>query len=160
MLMRSGRVLIVEDEAEAGEALQEALRDDGFDVVLASSAVDALRLVERWRPDVALVDIGLPGLDGYALTGALRRRADLSESIWILAVTARAGAVDRQKALACGMDMFLSKPVDPDDLGRTLHSLVEATRKDGLPAPARLPSSRREKKRGSARECTGDEQQR
>jgi CheY-like chemotaxis protein len=83
-------------------------------VQTAPSVADALRQLEASSPDVLLADIGMPGLDGYALIGEIRRReAQTTVHLPAAAITAYAGAQDRTRALAAGFDRHLSKPMDP-----------------------------------------------
>jgi signal transduction histidine kinase/ActR/RegA family two-component response regulator len=113
---RRRRVLLVDDNPDAAELLADALVDAGHDVRTAGDGPTALQLVGTFVPDVALVDIGLPAMDGYELAGLLRRIPSL-EHTQLVAVTGYAQENDRERALASGFREHLAKPVD-------LHSVL------------------------------------
>ena len=109
------RILIVEDDADCGESLALVLRFYGYAVEIASSGLEALAVAETGRPDVALVDIGLPGMDGYELAGHLRRPRPLKSPL-LIAVTGYGQDKDRRRSAAAGFDLHLVKPIAPDEL--------------------------------------------
>ena len=106
------KLLVVDDETEVANAVTEFGKKSGYDVVCAYTGNDALAVAERVRPDIMLLDIGLPGLDGYALARLARERPETS-GIRLVAVTGYGQAGDRQRALAAGFDQHVTKPVDP-----------------------------------------------
>jgi two-component system, sensor histidine kinase len=112
---RRRRVLIVEDSADARESLRLLLEMAGHEVDTSEDAVDTLEKVKVFQPDVALIDIGLPGMDGYRLAQALRERPH-ARPLRLIALTGYGQAEDRRKALDAGFDLHLTKPVDPDHL--------------------------------------------
>lgn len=123
-----GSVLVVEDNADAAEILAEMLRLWSYDAEVASSGPEALRRAPVMRPEVVLLDIGLPGLDGYAV---VRRLASMpeTEGAKFVALTGYGTAEDRARALEAGFHEHLTKPVDPDALRRVLESLCAAVPK-------------------------------
>lgn len=104
-------VLIVEDLDDAREAIGELLSLAGFEVALAADGVAALEMAAAQPPQVALVDIGLPGLDGYEVARALRQRH--GRDLRLIAMTGYGQEEDRRRALQAGFDQHLVKPVDP-----------------------------------------------
>jgi PAS domain S-box-containing protein len=108
----SRRVLIVEDGADARESLRLLLEHAGHVVEIAEDGPTGLAKLQAFRPEVALIDIGLPGLDGYALARLAREQPETS-GIRLVAVTGYGQADDRQRALAAGFDQHVTKPVDP-----------------------------------------------
>jgi signal transduction histidine kinase/CheY-like chemotaxis protein len=112
---RSRRVLVVEDSADAREALRALLEMSGHEVRGVEDASRALDLVRTWRPDVALVDLGLPGMSGYELGGQLRR-APFGEDLLIVAITGYGQPDDRRRTSESGFDAHLVKPVSPEML--------------------------------------------
>ena len=116
---RMKKVLLVEDNADVRDMLKSALELDGHVVRSAADAPQALAMCIDWTPDVALLDIGLPGMDGYELARELRRRLNEAE-VRLVAITGYAAASDRHRAKAAGFDAHLSKPVDPELLARVL----------------------------------------
>jgi CheY-like chemotaxis protein len=122
------RILLVDDEPDAREALTGILRFHGADVEAAGSAAEALDALHRVRFDVLLADIGMPGADGYDLIRCVRS-LDLESSAQVpaVAVTAFASDVDRRRALDAGYQVHLSKPVDPAALIATVAVLGRPT---------------------------------
>jgi CheY-like chemotaxis protein len=117
----SRRILVVEDHADAGDALAALLGGDGHTVEVAKSGAQALELARRFRPDVALIDIGLPGMDGYELARRLRALEEAPRHL--VALTGYGQARDRQRTREAGFEVHLVKPVDPDDLNQILAGL-------------------------------------
>ena len=115
---RKRRVLIVEDGKDARESLQQLLELDGHEVALAADGPEGLRQLQRLRPDVALIDIGLPGMDGYELARAAR--AAVGPGVTLVALTGYGQPAERAKALASGFDLHLTKPVALRDLDDAL----------------------------------------
>jgi CheY-like chemotaxis protein len=113
------RILLVEDNADIGETLRDLLELLGHDVDLATDGVRGVQRALESRPEVMLVDIGLPGIDGYEVARQVRASAHGPEMI-LLALTGYGRPEDRQKARDAGFDAHLVKPVDPDELLRTL----------------------------------------
>ena len=108
-------VLIVEDNVDAAAALCELLQLEGFEVSVAHDAVAALKALEQAIPKVMLMDIGLPGMDGYQLARRIRGRYQ-SADICLIACTGWGGEADRQAAKDAGFDFHLVKPVNFTDL--------------------------------------------
>jgi signal transduction histidine kinase/ActR/RegA family two-component response regulator len=120
------RVLVVEDLDDAREALGELLELYGHQVELAADGTTAVDLAVLHPPQVALVDIGLPGLDGYEVARRLRER--LGSALVLVAMTGYGQAEDRRRSREAGFDHHLVKPVDPERLVSLLaHPLREAT---------------------------------
>ena len=109
---RRRRVLIVEDNADARESLSLFLQLAGHEVVTAEDGPRALDKMPTVRPDVAVIDVGLPGMDGYEVARAIRQRPD-GKSMCLIALTGYGQAEDQRRALAAGFDIHLTKPVDP-----------------------------------------------
>jgi len=112
-------VLIVDDNPTNLKLLAFVLSAKGYDVVTADGAESALRALEASRPRVILMDLQLPGIDGFELTRRLKANAD-TRDIVIIAVTAFAMKGDQDKALAAGCDDYVSKPIDT----RSIHQVV------------------------------------
>jgi PAS domain S-box-containing protein len=112
---RPRRVLIVEDGADARESLRLLLEQSGHLVETADDGPSGLLKLAAFRPEVALIDIGLPGLDGYTLAEMARRQPE-TRDIRLVALTGYGQGDDRRRALAAGFDMHVTKPVDPATL--------------------------------------------
>jgi two-component system, sensor histidine kinase len=111
-------VLVIEDNVDAREMLRMALELDGHRVETAADGTSGVEAALRTTPDVVLVDIGLPGLDGYAV--ARRLRAALGHRVTLVALTGYGQSEDRRRTAEAGFDAHLVKPVDPDVLTRAL----------------------------------------
>src|SRR5690606_36409320 len=116
---RSLCIALVEDNRDARETLRTLLELDGHVVVTACDGVEGLELIRNRRPDLALIDIGLPAKNGYELARDLRRALG-RDGIVLVALTGYGRDVDREAALESGFDAHLVKPVDRDALGKIL----------------------------------------
>ncbi len=108
------RVLVVDDNPDAADSLAMLLEIWGHKVAVANDADAALAAARVRCPEVVLLDIGLPGMDGYELAKRLRR--DGLERAFLVAITGYGDDEDRHRALQAGFDAHLVKPVDPDVL--------------------------------------------
>jgi CheY-like chemotaxis protein len=108
------RVLLVEDNADARQLLRLLLELEGFTVEEAADGPEGLRKALAWRPDAVVLDIGLPGLDGYAV--ARRLRAAFGPRLRLIALTAYGQPGDRDRGYAAGFDHYLTKPADFEEL--------------------------------------------
>jgi PAS domain S-box-containing protein len=118
----SRRVLIIEDDPDSREALTLLLKLWGHDVEIATEGKRGLEQVLTSRPDVAIIDIGLPDLDGYSVARAIRAAAG-GASPYLVALTGYGQLADRRRATAAGFDTHLVKPVDLEQLRRLLVSV-------------------------------------
>jgi CheY-like chemotaxis protein len=115
------RVLLVEDNEDLREMVRLVLERYGFVVIEASSGAEALDLVAREHPPVALVDIGLPGMDGLEVARRIRATPNgNAPPMRLVAMTGYGSNEDRQRAMTAGFDDHLVKPVDSDELIRAL----------------------------------------
>jgi two-component system cell cycle response regulator DivK len=106
------RILIIEDQEDNRQIMHDALAASGYESLAACTGEQGLALAEHEKPDLILMDIQLPGMDGYEVTRRIKRNAELT-SIPIIAVTSYALSGDDQKAFAAGCDGYLTKPVSP-----------------------------------------------
>lgn len=105
-------VLIVEDDEDSRFVYRAILADNGFDVVTAASGAEGLRLARAMRPSAILMDVSIPGMDGWSVTERLKRTPD-TDGIPIIIITAHAFPEDVRRAEAVGCDGFLTKPCEP-----------------------------------------------
>src|SRR5580658_290100 len=117
------KVLIAEDNPVNRELLRELLEGRGCEVEEACDGEEALEMLERTRPDILLLDLGLPKLDGFGVMRKIRENAQLAD-LPVLAVTAFAMRGDREKALDAGFDGYLSKPINAISLAEELERLL------------------------------------
>ncbi len=125
------RVMVVDDEADSRELARSVLAMSGASVWTAASATNALELLETETPDVMLVDIAMPTMDGYALVQSVRGGRSRSARVPAIAFTAYAREEDRWLSLTNGFQMHLAKPVDPCTLIRAIASVLENERASG-----------------------------
>jgi signal transduction histidine kinase/ActR/RegA family two-component response regulator len=123
------RILVIEDNDDAREMLRETLAHSGHQVEGARDGASGLELAARTSPEVALIDIGLPDMDGYEV--ARRLRASANGAMLLVALTGYGQVEDRRRALEAGFDVHLTKPVETDRLEAALASL----RTRGRPQP-------------------------
>ncbi|MGA9393171.1 MAG: response regulator [Candidatus Sulfotelmatobacter sp.] len=119
------RVLVAEDNPVNRELLRELLEMRGYTVVEACDGEEALRLIEQTQPDLLLLDIGMPVLDGFGVIGRIRASPRFA-SLLVVAVTAYAMQSDREKILNSKFDGYLSKPVDSHLLWKELDRLLSS----------------------------------
>ena len=125
----SKRIIIIEDNADSRRMLEAMLKIDGYIVHTASDGKEGLDAILKLRPEIAIVDIGLPGLDGYQVA---RRVRDLQgkEDIFLIALTGYGRPEDRRAVQEAGFDEHLIKPLKPGELPRALAEAA-ARRKRG-----------------------------
>ncbi|HEY4211587.1 MAG TPA: ATP-binding protein [Steroidobacteraceae bacterium] len=109
------RVLIADDNRDAADSLAMLLRIDGHDVTVVHDGRQALATIDTFRPEVAVLDIGMPELNGYEVARHIRQ-GPLSTSITLIAVTGWGQASDKARAAAAGFNHHLTKPIEPDTL--------------------------------------------
>ncbi len=122
------RIVIVEDNDDVREMLRYLLESIGHEVDEAADGVQGIAKVAQLRPDVALVDIGLPGIDGFEVARRLRASGDASQTL-LIALTGYGLDKDREAVLAAGFDRHLTKPVEPDLLIQILQDHLQARQK-------------------------------
>ena len=120
------KVLVVEDDPDTREFMAFLLQQRGARAIAVDSAQAALNTLTHSQPDVLLSDIGMPEVDGYMLLRQIRSLPpEQGGNIRAIALTAFAGEIDYQKAMSAGFQQHLAKPVEPDELVKTILSLVE-----------------------------------
>ncbi len=121
--MERAKILVVEDEPEIAEALQVNLEGAGYQVLLASDGVQALRLFDQQRPDLATVDLMLPEVSGFRLVELMKRPA-APGPVPVIVISALSFE-EGEDAVRAGADAFITKPLDPDDLVRKVRFVLE-----------------------------------
>lgn len=117
------RILLVEDHADAREVLTWLLQIEGHEVTAVADGRQSLAAISAFRPDAAVIDIGLPDMSGYDLVRQLRA-TPIGAKIPMVAMTGFNDRSDHLKALEAGFDRHLVKPVDSDDLIAVLNILT------------------------------------
>lgn len=116
-------ILVVEDYEDTSLAMRLALEDQGYHILEAADGEEAVEIAARERPDVVLMDLNLPKLDGFAATARIRAHPELS-GMQIVAVSAYPDADHRARALAVGCNAYVTKPIDFDWLKELLTNLL------------------------------------
>jgi CheY-like chemotaxis protein len=131
------RVLVVEDNPDAQEALTCLLQLWGHDVRVADDGAAGIEAAINWRPEIALVDLGLPRVDGYEVARQVRAALGLASPL-LIALTGYGAPEQRSQALAAGFDLHIVKPVEPERLAALLDEYA-ARPPHPAPAPAAAP---------------------
>ena len=121
------RVLVVDDNKDAARMLAAALAKSGHQTATAHDGPNALQVAEQFRPNLALIDLGLPVMDGFELGRQIRTRDDLSRTR-LIAVTGYGQEHDRRRTAAEGFDAHLVKPVDIQQLSDLIRDLAACER--------------------------------
>jgi two-component system cell cycle response regulator DivK len=117
--MSQRRILVVEDNPKNLKLVRDVLTFSGYEVIEASSGEDGVRLAEEACPDLILMDLQLPGIDGLELTRQLKADPE-TRDIKVIAVTAYAMKGDQDRAFAAGCDDYVTKPIDTRQLPETI----------------------------------------
>jgi two-component system alkaline phosphatase synthesis response regulator PhoP len=126
-------ILVVEDEAKIAQIARDYLEHAGYTVIVAYDGTSALEIVRRQPPDLMVLDLGLPGMDGLDVTRALRRTgAAKGYDIPIIMLTARGDESDKLVGLALGADDYIVKPFSPKELVARVRAVL---RRSEAPAP-------------------------
>jgi DNA-binding response OmpR family regulator len=123
-------ILVVDDEPRIVQLVRDYLEHGGFTVLVASDGAGALRTARTGRPDLVVLDLGLPGLDGLDVARALRRDGEVP----IIMLTARTEETDKLVGLELGADDYLTKPFSPKELVARVRAVLR--RAEGLRSPA------------------------
>src|SRR6201992_528789 len=119
-VQQGGRVLVVEDDSDIADVLRRSLRNEGYEVRTSADGVEALDMAVGCVPDLVVLDLGLPGLDGIEVCRRLRQEGDVP----ILMLTARAETEDRVTGLDSGADDYLVKPFERKELLARIRALL------------------------------------
>ncbi|HEV7919662.1 MAG TPA: CHASE domain-containing protein [Thermoanaerobaculia bacterium] len=125
-VLRNARLLIVDDEESVRNYAAAVFRISGADARIVESAREALALLDRWRPDVVITDLGMPDMDGYELLRQLRGRG---LTVPVIALTAYARPEDRETAMRAGFTAYVAKPVEPEELRRLVADVLATSRR-------------------------------
>jgi CheY-like chemotaxis protein len=117
---RIKRILVVEDDEDSAELLAETLRLSGHEVRLAHDGAQALDAVSAYAPEVALVDLGLPDMDGYELVRVLRAQSEIARQLRVVALTGYGAPGNEERLRAAGFDAWLLKPAHADAILRAI----------------------------------------
>ncbi|MCG7871309.1 MAG: response regulator [Candidatus Thiodiazotropha lotti] len=119
-----GEILVVDDEPNIVLSLEFLMKKAGYNVTTANNGVDALSTIKQLRPDLVLLDVMMPRMDGYEVCQAVRGDPELS-SVRIIMLTARGRDVERDKGMALGADDYVTKPFATQELVEKVKSLLD-----------------------------------
>jgi DNA-binding response OmpR family regulator len=128
------RVLVVDDEARIRAVVRGYLEREGFEIAEASDGEQAIRAQQAWDPDLVVLDVMLPGLDGVEVLRQLRTRSEVP----VILLTARAEEVDKLVGLSVGADDYLTKPFSPRELVARVKAVLRRGAARSVPAQDRL----------------------
>lgn len=123
-MLSNAKILYIEDNLENRILIRRILQAEGYTMLEAASAAQAIAVVRRQKPDLILMDINMPDMDGYTLTTRLKAIPGLRQ-IPIIALTANVMKGDRERTLEAGCDGYLQKPVDVDALPQQVMQFLE-----------------------------------
>ncbi len=126
-----GKILIVEDNEDSRELVVKVLRNKGFDTVEAADGEEAIDKATKEKPELILLDISIPKMDGYEVARRLKSLEEFSE-IPIVALTAHAMKGDREKVIAAGFEGYISKPINVRELPDQVRSYLKGKRESIL----------------------------
>ena len=126
------KILVIEDDPATLRLIDYSLRHEGYQVLMASNGLDGLRKVHNEEPDLIILDVMLPGMDGFEICHHLRSEPDIAQ-LPILMLSAKAQEIDKDTGLKVGADDYLAKPADPSEIVRRVESLL-APEKHATPA--------------------------
>lgn len=118
-----GTILYVEDNVDNRTLVRRVLLSEDYNMIEAVNAADALRVLETTKPDLILMDINMPDMDGYTLTSKIKTIPGF-ERVPILALTANVMRGDKEKTLEAGCDGYIQKPLDIDQLVREVERFL------------------------------------
>jgi len=134
MAMRKQIVLVADDDAPILRLVRTKLQADGYGVVTAVNGAEAVELVERERPDVVVLDIMMPVMDGLEAMQRIREGSNVP----IILLTARSGPTDKIRGLDSGADDYVTKPFNPDELAARVAAILRRSRSEQAPATQTL----------------------
>ena len=117
------RILLVEDTPSLALEIVDILQMESFDVTLATNGKDAMELLARWRADIVISDLFMPGMDGFQLISSIRNHPTLRETP-IIILSARTTNDTIDKVMALGSDLFIQKPCDSQYLVASIKRLI------------------------------------
>jgi len=132
------RILIVDDEVENRELLQIILNWSGFVTQLSASGEEALASAAAEPPDLILVDLLMPGMDGYQFIASLREKSE-SQDIPVIMLSAMNDSLTRKRALSAGADAYITKPFDRSELCEQVRAVLSSKRSARESDRARAP---------------------
>lgn len=117
------KIIIVDDEKDIRSLIEKILGGDDYDLLQAKDGHELFELLKSNQPDLILLDVMMPGVNGYEICHLLKRNSDTAD-IPVVMLTVLSGPQDASKGMAMGASAYLTKPFDPDDLGKEIQHLL------------------------------------
>ena len=130
------KILVIEDDPATLRLMDYTLRHEGYQVLKASNGLEGMRKVQDEEPDLIILDVMLPGMDGFEICHRLRSEPDTAQ-LPILMLSAKAQTTDKDTGLKVGANDYLAKPADPSEIVRRVGSLL-AQKKHAAPAQEKV----------------------
>lgn len=124
------KVLIIEDDPATQRLVDYSLRHAGYQVITASNGIEGIRKIQNEKPNLLILDVMLPGMDGFEICHRLRSDPKTAK-LRIIMFSAKAQDIDRNTGLEVGADEYLSKPADPQAIVEKVGSLLARKQQDG-----------------------------
>lgn len=124
------KIIIVDDEKDIRSLIEKILGEDSYDILQAKDGQELFDLLEKNQPDLILLDVMMPGVNGYEICHLLKRNSDTA-AIPVVMLTVLSGPQDASKGMAMGASAYLTKPFDPDDLGQEIENIINLKSSDG-----------------------------
>jgi two-component system, OmpR family, alkaline phosphatase synthesis response regulator PhoP len=123
------RIFVVDDDADIRQLVTYALVDDGHEVSVARNGAEALEVLLKDSPDLVVLDIMMPGLDGFDVLDQLNQ-AELRKNLKVLILTAKGSERDWEQGFRLGADMYMTKPFDPEEVVEAVRELLAASNEE------------------------------
>ncbi len=123
------KILIVDDEKDIRSLIEKILGEGAYDIFQAKDGQDMFDFLKDNKPDLILLDVMMPGINGYDICHMLKRNPETS-TIPVVMLTVLSGPQDASKGMAMGASAYLTKPFDPDDLGYEIENILNANNND------------------------------
>ncbi|ATF93352.1 Response regulator ArlR [Cedecea neteri] len=128
--MKNKRVLVIEDDADAANVLEAYLKREGYSVSVAGDGLSGMNTVVTWKPDIILLDVMLPGMNGTEILAAVRRKGNTP----VIMITAMGEPYDKIGALRYGADDYVVKPYNPGEVMARVQAVLRRSQANQLPA--------------------------
>ncbi|OGO43915.1 MAG: hypothetical protein A2137_04445 [Chloroflexi bacterium RBG_16_58_8] len=132
----SSKILLIEDDPAISRLVDYTLRHQGYEIIIASNGLEGIRKAHSEAPDLVILDLMLPGIDGFEICHRLRADASTAK-LPILMFSAKAQEIDKTTGLKVGADDYLTKPAAPAEILNRVQKLL-AEKKDGAPAQEQI----------------------
>lgn len=118
------KILVVDDEQDILKLIEKILSDASYQIILAKNGDEMFELLRKSKPDLILLDVMMPGINGYEICHLLKNNPDTAH-IPVVMLTVLSGPQDASKGMSMGAEAYLAKPFDPDELGREIKRVLK-----------------------------------